>query len=513
MKKLLILAVIFMGAPMSAQAHNPDYHARLADLFLDRVVPKHEWYQTRFISFLGVPEREREDRIRTMKFWLNNLHFSQSLEFFKEVPRSDGQLYWFYLEDFGWNVDAWNAVTRREPYFIEPAIFPDVANSLRSKMGLHQDVKTFQIEAIVRADWLFRDSVESDRSNTYFDLLFAKERYGGGRELVDKRIYHPGGDYRWYDGSVSKNAERGWYNVQVYENRSRGFNNFPKNEKDWLKLFGVDVIDKYLREQKINARHGAIVEEGASVVARGNRLLESIRTPVGSFWRTFDVDETKGNKDFTETLIYDFDFVAGELISNLPNGGQAYLLTLKDGSIVNVADTKVAIDRTDARDVRVRTPGSCVICHQSGIITPTNVAEDLIKDGITIKFKNSKKDREVRGFFLGWEEDLKSDQRRYERFIERTSGFEPGVNAAKFKEFRDFYDAPVTAEQAARECGVPVDIFKLAVSISPRARLLQLVQGRAIPRSTWEGGAYRESMLLLSALRKDGPKVLEVEFK
>ncbi len=483
---------------------NPDYHTRVANLFLDRVVPKEYWYKTRFISFHGTPRKAREDRLKTWNFWVNNLHFKSAPEFVQEVPKSNG-LYWFYLEDFAWNAAAWKAVSERTPYFAEGVdVFPDAAQGLRDRMGLKQNTTTFQIEGIIRADWLFRDSVESDRSATYFDLLFAKERFGGQRDEV---IYHPGGDYTWPDGSISRNVAPGQYTVKKGENKD-----FPKNEAEWTKAFGINDVAKFLKDNKINAKHGAIVDKDKSVVARNNRILEALRTPFGSFWKTFDVNVTAGRRDFAETLIFDFDFDAGELISNLPGGGQAYLLTLKNGTIVNVADNKVAIDRSDSRDVRVRTPGSCVICHESGIINPQNLVVDLLKKGIDVKFKDKQKANDVRGFFLDWEEELLADQKRYVKLISRTSGWEPGINATKFKEWRDAYDAAVDSNQAALECGVPTDIFKVVMAKSPRVRLNQLVQGDPIPRDTWEATEYKNAMLLLSLARAYQPKLVEVKW-
>lgn len=484
---------------------NPDYHARLADLFLDRVVPKHDWHRVRFISFLGTPAAARPDRLRTLNFWLNNLHFESSVELLREVPRSDGQLFWFYLDDYGWSPEAWRVVALREPYFVEPAVYFDAARSLQGKLGIVQDKKTLHLEAIVRADWLFRESVESDKSTTYYDLLFSRQRFGEvAWETKTVTIQHPGGKYVYPDdsGRVVPHAEPGRYTVdlQFRKGGSKAVD-FPKNEKDWEKAFGIDVVSQFLKSARINAKHGAVVDEGVSIVARNNRLLEAVRVPTGSAWKTYDVNATAAGKDFVENLFADDVFDAAELIANLPAGGQAYFLIDGKGNRVETADPKIAIDNTDSKDRRVRTPGSCVVCHEAGIIAPKNLVQDLLASGIDILFRDKKKARDAKGFFLGWENELEADQKRYTALLAKTSGWQPGVNAAKFKEFRDAYDAPLTAEQAALELGVPVDAAKLVWAKSPRVRLLQLVQGQTIPRSVWEGGEYRQAILLLDLAR------------
>ncbi len=221
----------------------------------------------------------------------------------------------------------------------------------------------------------------------------------------------------------------------------------------------------------------------------------------GAYWKTFDVLRTAGNKDYAETLIFDVKFDAGELIANLPNGSQAYLLIDGKGKRIETADGKAAIDSTDAHDRRVRTPGSCVVCHGQGINKPENLMEQFLKDGLDVRFRENRKAREVRAFFLGWDRKLKGDQDAYTDYVHKTAGAKGEANASAFKAWRSAYDAPVDLAQACAEWGYTEQQARVMALKSPHARLLMLIRGRTIPRAVFEADTFQEGMLLPLAVK------------
>jgi hypothetical protein len=475
---------------------SPNSHIQLAARHLTTLVtvhdelvnkgakPDYKYKSIRYLSFYSIPQEQLQRFRKVMWFWLNNLSFSPDVAIPEEVPESDGRLFYFYLEDYGWNIASWQRVARREPYFREPFIENKHTEYVRRVLDLKQDSQTLHAESIVRADWLFRETVESDRSQSYYDLLFSSQRFPGRDPyFVGDKEYPPG----WYRKPGSPD-----------------FVDFPKNEKEWQTAFGVDVIDKFVKTLKFEAKNGAVVAghlddpEKGSFVAQNNRLLERVRSVFGAYWKTYDVNETSGEHDFSENF-KSRPKVAGELITNLPNGGQAYLLINGEQNRIDVADNRNANDRMDTRDLRVRTPGSCVICHESGIIKPRNKFEEDRLAGIQLRFKDKADERNVMAFFMNWGYKISDDQNTYSKLVSRTSGFKPPENAAAFKQFRDYYDYPIDAETAAREMGVPVEVMKLASRKSPKTRPLELLRGQKIPRRTWEVDIYRELQLLHNA--------------
>lgn len=496
MKYLLGIA-IFSAAVLAAEKSpiaSPDYHAFMAYKWLQKQ-PGKEYI--RFLSYYNYQDlKSLEDRTKSMRFWINQLHFESGRSFAEEVPGSDRLLFAFDLREFGWSKAAFSAVARREPYFREPGIDSATAILLRKMISVEQDPKSLHVEAIVRADWFFRETFESDRSPSYYDLLYAKQRFGVKTVTTSEKT-------ELFRDAYGVLHER---KVPGETKTTAGFVQFPKNEADFEKIFAVDKFHDHLKEFKIDTRHGAVVdgiEKGVSIVARQNRLIERIISSMGSYYKTFDVKETSGKRDFAETLNKDFEFDAGEILADLPGGGMAALLVDSKGNIVETADNRFAMDSADMKfDSRVRTPGSCFICHEQKYIKPTNLVAQMLKAGVDIKFKKKEDSVAAKGFFLDWEDKLEDEQARFSKFIIRTSGFKPGENATKLKAWRDEYDKPVDLATAVRESGVDETSFKLVASKSTKARILMLLKGMPMPRRTWEVDSYREIQLLINASKK-----------
>ena len=470
---LALVAIITLYAQHTPKLSDvsPSYHLAIAIDFLQKIDPSERPY-IRFLSSYNYQENEKElaELLNINKFWLNQLHRESDIEFSKEVPNTNNLLHLIDIRDYGWTDKAWLSAIKNEPYFND-------SNQL----------------IIARTDWFIRETSDQDRSDAYFDLIFAKERFNSGSKRVD--IDWKGGEY---NGEYLKPGK--------YYYTTSDVKSFPNNEADFEKTFGVNLIRQFIKETKLNLQRGAVVEggeKGVSIVARHNRLIERTEGPIGWYYKTYDVKESTGKRDFAETLQKDFEFDAGEILARLPAGGQMGLLVDSKGKILATADNRFANDSSDYKfDTRVRNYTSCAVCHSSGIIKPENLIEDMLKSGIDIKFKNKKDARDARSFFLNWDRKLAGDQGEFADFIKRTSGFTPDQNSLIFKKVRDKYDSPVTLEIAAKELGVSIDMFKRLGARSTKARILMLVQGKSIPRRTWESDAYKEMTKLLNADRK-----------
>jgi hypothetical protein len=536
---------------------NPDVQARLAVQFLSTAEGEdgHHAFQAcdfpyiKFFSFYGTPpERLPVDRL-LLNWWLHQLSFEQARNLPREVPGSKGRLVWIDIRDYGWTPGACQAVFEREPYCTEPeAIGHEHAEFLRragglvnSKQALRRD--TFHNLGLVRADWFMRETAESDRSPSYYDLLFArfrfpepvqrtitkverepyeveiKEDWAGGVDPNDNKYYPPGK----YTRKVTKyrDVERKLVVADTSPQRD-----FPQDINDWEKAFGIDLVKAFARDTKVDLDYGSIVDGGAdfpksgSMVSLHNRLIVSLEGPYGANMRTFDVFDTVGLRDFSEVLIFKGKrgfvkgsgaqavFDAGELLSYLPNGGQAALLINGEGKRAEIAATKAANETTDHRmNPGVRNAGSCVICHASagGFIVPQNIVRDFLDAGGDVRFRDREKRNRVKGFLEGWQKKVKGYQDPYLDLIAyctkdgRENPWTGAQLAQNWQSLRDWYDDPVDFERAQAEVGVPKAVLERLCRKSTRFRTTGLVKGRAVPRRTWESDVYPDIQLIRAA--------------
>lgn len=532
-----------------------DEHLSWSAATLATSIPCADWPYVRFISWNGVPKEKLEDFKKLFSWWIHQMSFKKGCYPPYDVNGSEGRLQWIDIRSYGWNQAAWQAVAEREPFTHEeqgvgtgaPTFLktikgcqldaialadkvPTVAEFTRKAIGYEvgsEQVKKdrFPVVGMVWGPWLLRETIESDRSPSYYDLLFAQDRFVAGGKVkktrkVTKTVGAAGGidpDGRTYPPG---------YQYQVDEEYEDGsgvkFVDFPANKADWEKAFGIDVIKKFIKDKKIDLDVGAVVEGGqdfpekGSIVSLHNRLITVLPIPTGASLETFDVAETSGKRDYVEQApklpFGDITFDAGELLAYLPNGGQAALLVNAAGKRLETADNRFADDSSvegtapgdPKKDRRVRTPGSCVICHapSGGFILPRNAIEELFKAGLDLKIKNKEERDRVEAFYLGWEAQVEAYTRPYNTLVKKTTGWESAALAGKMLAFRNWYDAPVSVDQAAAEMGLEVGAFKALAVKSPKARLGSLVLGQKIPRRSWEIDACREAGLLLAAQQK-----------
>lgn len=536
---------------------SPQSHAALAAAHLLRNVPESEWPYTRYLSFHAVPDKQLDTFRKVLNWWLNQLSFEPAIASMHEVPDSGGRLFTVDLRDYRWNAAAWQAVAERDVIFQEPWVQAKEAAFLRKAIGAEVSAASLKAQrypviAIVWAPQLFRDTVESDRTSSYYDLLFAEQRFVTGkpvegapgewwtREVHYKEGEWPGGKVDFADDSGRAPIEMAkgkafWYE-QKFKVKKEGKNavkfvDFPKDEDDWNKAFGIDLTKRFTGESKINLDYGAVVEGGrdnpkaGSIVALNNRLLVFTPTILGLATKTFDVKETTGERDFAQQLIFkggkfrrgdDVNAVAdaGELLASLPNGGQAGFLINGVGKRIEVADSRFANDTSDKRlNIGVRTPGSCVVCHagSNGINPPRNLVKEMLEGGVDVRFSDRDQFNRFKAFFQGWDEKTEPYTKAYGGLVDRTTrdplkpkekGWTGAKLSGEFAVFRDWYDTGVTPQQAALELGVTIEELKRIGEGSPKARLAQLARGQTVPRRTFEVDVYREAALLLSAKGK-----------
>lgn len=523
----------------------------VAALFL-----KEEVRNWRFLSWYAACDSENLPAWQAVgRWWLHQLSTGPAYCAPFEVPGTGGLIWRVDLRDYGWNAAAWRAVALRDPYF--RAVLDEYGSS--ENVDIHQiaillkflgekevrvtekllvngeDVGVATVPAIgvMRADWMFRETIEPEgRSPAYYDLLYARARFPKAvkqvAETYTERKPYTVREWVW-------DASRGcyvWCDVTRYREVSytrpsklapthphQAVIDFPRNKTDWEDFWGIRVFKDFIRKQKFDLRYGAVVPgsrdspESGSIVTRNNRVTVFLGN--GSL-ETIDTSKTARRNDYieqpVEVTLGQVKGQAGELLTPLPAGGQAMLLIDGAEKRIEFATTRFVHPKSqDTRLSDVRT-GQCGTCHivHGGVIPPANQFREYLAKGIDLNIKDRIKRNQVRAFMLEWETRIAGWQAPYFRLIERSTAdpvrgrkpLTPAELTIRFLELRNWYDRPVTAQQAAREYGVSVEALKRIAAGSPTARLGALAQGIAIPRDVFEADTFYQLSLFRHGYRK-----------
>jgi hypothetical protein len=536
-----------------------DQVVRALDYMVTRVPVEDRCY-TRFLSLYDQTDLEYLRGLwKVGNWWNNQMSFDEYFHLVKPVPGSGNTLFALDLRDYRWNSPAWEAVARREPRFRQPWVHFKAAEQLRREAGYYGTKPdaddTTPVIVVMSWVWFMRDTLEAQRSPSYYDLLFAERRfvpdkaktytfrmrYGeredwpGGVDPEDGKEYPAGRYTRWH---TEERCVQDW---AAYE-----FHDFPKNEDELEEALGIDKVRAFARANQTDVDNGAIVAGGkddpqrGSIVALQNRLVVILDGPLGPYMVTNDVAKTSGVRDFSNSLIFAGRKFrrgrgaravkdAGEILFYLRNGGQGGMLVNGRGERVNLAAQLVAQETTDrVMNIGVRTHGSCVTCHAGGggYVPPDDLYRRWKDAGIKFKFYDREQANRVEGFFKGLDERMLSARRRFEKLVEDTTapvaGDPPGTKtmtgadlAAAVRDFRHFYDEPVTIDIAASEMGLPAPALKwLLVRVGPEGRkggianryntqAQALVQGLGIPRTSWDEDVLRQAGLAADAYATD----------
>lgn len=220
----------------------------------------------------------------------------------------EGVLRRIRLRELGWDSKQWDSITATYPYALDSAHLSALAGPSRCTVPL------------VRADWFA--SVAS--RPPFYDLLV----------------------------------------------------NIPKHATELEQRLGINVIK--------NLTNGDALRSGftQSGISRQNRLVErhEIRTYAGAYWKSYDFKKNEGQGRLADFPLgppnarlaggaHAFQHAGGEIIYNLPNGFQAYMLADdKDVRLDGPAPIEIVADRQDkTRRADVANGLSCIACHNEGM--------------------------------------------------------------------------------------------------------------------------------------------------
>jgi hypothetical protein len=154
--------------------------------------------------------------------------------------------------------------------------------------------------------------------------------------------------------------------------------NIPKHVTELERRLGIDV--------NRNLEAGDAVRSGftQSGISLQNRLVErhEIKAYAGAYWKSYDFRENAGRGRLADFPLgpesaalfggaHAFAHAGGEIIFNLPNGFQAYMLANnKDTRLDGPAPIEIVSDRLDkTHRAQISNGLSCIACHDEGMKT------------------------------------------------------------------------------------------------------------------------------------------------
>ncbi|MCA9085238.1 MAG: hypothetical protein KDA81_14335 [Planctomycetaceae bacterium] len=223
-----------------------------------------------------------------------------------------------------------------------------------------------------------------------------------------------------------------------------------------------------------------------SGVSRNNRVVERHPARYGAYWKSFDFQTSKGQQNmFADPL--EFHFAGGEMIWNLPNGLQAYLVTDNAGHRILEAPTAIVTDKF-AEDRVVRNGMACMRCHERGM---KRFADNVRPAFEAVTGSTGLDKQQILRLYATRDEMndlLDKDQKRFMDAMEEALG-EPQQAEPIVPTSRKFLDAPLTMTQAAAELGLKDSSGLQSVFRLPQFTQLGLAglsAGGVIRRDTWE---------------------------
>jgi tetratricopeptide (TPR) repeat protein len=391
-----------------------------------RKVPERDRPFTRYFTLTHLHNAELSgDELQSYRHGLSKLVNSLSWGGRIVVPRAidaEKTVFRIDLRDYQWNEKVWEAIVRRNPYGI----------------ALDTEAARFCVEAThcplpaIRGDWFV---ATASRPPLYHEVL-----------------------------------------------------QLPETELALEKMLRLDVAENVRQERAARAGFNG------SGVSRNNRLIERHESGRVVYWKSYDFGSNTGRQNLfahplgpgTDDDESSFRHDGGEIIFNLPNGLQAYLLADGKGRRIDKGPTAIVSD-PKRPDRAVENGLSCMSCHARGLIEKADqVREHVLKNENA--FAQADVDT-VRALYPSREKMtrlIREDARRFQEAVQRTGAplslTEP-VAALALR-----FEAELDVTLAAAEAGVAPDDFRKALTRTPElAKPLGtlLVAGGTVQRSVF----------------------------
>ncbi|MXV76604.1 hypothetical protein F4Z99_20345, partial [Candidatus Poribacteria bacterium] len=203
-----------------------------------------------------------------------------------------------------------------------------------------------------------------------------------------------------------------------------------------------------------------------SGVSRHNRVVERHTSRYGAYWKSYDF---AGSAESQNIFTYPLDFThdGGEIVFNLPNGLQAYLLVDANGNRLDDAPIDI-VSNPAASDPTVRNGLSCIGCHTQGMKTFKDSVRAAIEQDENPPYN---KEQALRLYpeQSVLDELLQKDTVRFQQALEKIGGpFADDASRQRFfkqhenepiQRFHELFQAPLSASDAAAAVGLETEAF------------------------------------------------------
>ena len=289
------------------------------------------------------------------------------------------------------------------------------------------------------------------------------------------------------------------------------FAGVPESESEFLKSLGVDqkVIDRL----RANAGANLII---SGVTAKPRRIVWS-QGPLGGVYSTLDVERVDAPHDPLRRPIsvagLEFQYDVSEWFAVAPNGLWRTALFNAAGRRQNAVPDRVAKDTSDPLGDGIVVPlVSCIRCHREAGLRP--FADDqtrLLAGGVDLYSYDPDIVQRAVEFYdePRLQRQMQFDRQTYADAVRRaTSGMKPEEVADALAEVvRNHSYLPVTIEQAAREVGLTLTEFRIALAATRDPVILLLLEGRPVLRGQWESSFAEAALAAASFSAASHPTV------
>lgn len=317
------------------------------------------------------------------------------------------------------------------------------------------------------------------------------------------RQFYPYDNFRSYTRGEKETYRADWFISYVTDANDNsagyaltyGFRNIPKNKKEFLAYWKVNTEPEYAF---------GLIEGESRVAKQHTRWIENFSIPRGYVWGTrdfFKIDPFIGKNPYPpdNAKIHDGEeWIVGYPKFSSASGErgtlQFYMLFDAKGNRIDKADGDLVEDHTRYKGFsQIRSHGSCIQCHISGINSPTkNELRSMIISGQDLYAKYDGKEAIERFHLSDTEKEIRRNNEDYATAIFALTVTTPEENAKSFRSIIDTYQQRVGLVTAARELNTLPKTLALAIAYESNTNkdlgpyITGLPHDRKMNRETWE---------------------------
>ena len=422
------------GAPASVEAEAPRPHiseeAALKSILEDllKVNPQRAktmryFTLTHYHNNPRIPSKEIDVYREALFKMVNSLSWNRDIV--KPAPVDEQKtIYRVHIADLSWTDDYWRRLTDVYPYGI---VYDSSASKAIATLTSHP-------YPYLRADWFI---AAASQPPLYHDLLGLEGPAGALAKLEAK--------------------------------------------------LGIDRLKNIASLRAIRAG----LPTGRSGVSKNNRLIERHTTAFGALWMSYDFSDNKGKQDLLENPLgpvgvfnprIAFEHAGGEVIFNLPNGFQGYLLVNDKGTRLDEAPTTIVEDAGSHQAGIIFNGISCISCHSSGMRRGeknNRDKEDAVRESLQGGKFTKAETETIESLYVSHEELTRrfdEDEKRFKTALE-SAGVKTFTTPDPVKQvFDKFLTEVVDLSAAAAELGLTAADLESRVGNSASGELHALLK-------------------------------------